>query len=79
MLDGLAPHSAPDAEPAWCDKPWTEVRREVLEEAEFRYLTAQLRETQGRVGETAKRAGMDPRSLHQKMKRYGLRKESFRG
>lgn len=78
----LSPTPAPDdikrADTDWLNRPWTEVRRQVLEEAELRYLSSLLRETAGRVGETAKRAGMDPRSLHQKLKKYGLRKESFR-
>ena len=67
----------PDA--SWTTRPWAEVRRQVLEEAEIRYLRALLETTSGRVGETAERAGMDPRSLHQKMKKYGLRKEDYRG
>ncbi len=66
----------PDA--SWPMRPWAEVRRQVLEEAEIRYLRALLEATRGRVGETAERAGMDPRSLHQKMKKYGLRKEDYR-
>jgi len=37
-----------------------------------------LRQTAGRVGETARRAGIDPRSLYTKMRRHGLRKEDFR-
>ena len=67
-----------DPDPAWLDRAWSEVRRQVLEETELRYITGILRETQGRVGETAKRAGMDPRSLHEKMRKYGLKKEAFR-
>jgi len=54
------------------------VRREVLEDAECRYLRGLLSRTGGRIGETAEQAGMDPRSLHQKMRKYGLRKEDFR-
>jgi DNA-binding NtrC family response regulator len=38
-----------------------------------------LRETGGRVGETARRAGINQRSLYEKMKQLGLRKEDFRG
>lgn len=68
----------PRADPRWLEMPWGEVRRLVLEETERSYLAGLLRETTGRVGVTAERAGMDPRSLHQKMKKYGLRKEHFR-
>jgi DNA-binding NtrC family response regulator len=73
---GVAARIGP--EPGWIDRPWREVRRQVLEESEQRYLRALLEDTGGRIGETASRAGMDPRSLHQKMKKYGLRKEDFR-
>jgi len=71
-------HATAEPDPAWLDRTWTEVRRSVIEEAEMRYLRGLLAASQGRVGETAKRAGMDPRSLHQKMRKYGLRKEDFR-
>ncbi len=63
----------------WVEKPWRQVRREILEDAERRYLAALLEATRGRIGEAARRAGMAPRSLHEKMKKYGLRKESYRG
>jgi len=42
------------------------------------YLSGLLREPRGRVGATAARAGIDPRSLYTKMKQLGLRKEEFR-
>jgi DNA-binding NtrC family response regulator len=67
-----------DPDPDWLDRPWGDVRKQVLEETELRYLRGLLQDTGGRIGETATRAGMDPRSLHQKMKKYGLRKEDFR-
>lgn len=54
------------------------VRHEAVAKAETAYLKALLAETKGRVGETAKRAGIEPRSLFEKMKRYGLKKEDFR-
>jgi DNA-binding NtrC family response regulator len=73
----FASDSSPSAD--WLDRPWTEVRRHVLDGAERRYLEGLLAATGGRIGETAERAGMDPRSLHQKMKKYGLRKEEFKG
>ncbi|NNL85272.1 MAG: sigma-54-dependent Fis family transcriptional regulator [Myxococcales bacterium] len=67
-----------DLDPGWLKRPWAEVRRQVLEETELLYLRGLLEESRGRIGETASRAGMDPRSLHQKMRKYGLRKEDFR-
>jgi len=63
---------------AWLDRPLREVRRGVVESLESAYLTSLLRETGGRVGETAERAGIQPRSLYEKMRRLGLRKEDFR-
>ena len=63
----------------WTESPWRAIRQEVLEEAEYRYLSELLGLCSGRVGEVARRAGMAPRSLFEKMRRYGLRKEDFRG
>lgn len=62
----------------WFEKPWRQVRQGILEAAERRYLVALLEATRGRIGEAARRAGMAPRSLHEKMKKHGLRKESYR-
>jgi DNA-binding NtrC family response regulator len=67
-----------DADPRWLRRPWSAVRKQVVEETELRYLRALLADTKGRIAETARRAGMDPRSLREKMKKYGLRKEEFR-
>ncbi len=62
----------------WLDKPLREARRAVLDAFEREYIVAQLRETRGRVGEAARRAGITPRSLFDKMQLYGLRKEDFK-
>lgn len=62
----------------WLDQTWSQVRRQILEEAELRYLAGILRMTHGRIGETAQRAGMDPRSVRDKMRRYKLKKEDFK-
>ncbi len=59
-------------------RPLRDVRKDAVEELERRYLHALLRITGGRVGETARRAGIVPRSLYEKMRKYGLRKEDFR-
>ena len=63
---------------SWLSRPLRDVRDEVARAAECAYLTAQLEHAKGRVGETARRCGISERALHQKMKRHGLRKESFR-
>ena len=60
------------------NKTLQEARSAVLEDFERTYLSGLLRMTNGRVGETAKRAGIQPRSLFDKMKRLGLRKEDFK-
>ena len=64
--------------PVRTDRSWHRARAEVLEAFERRYLSALLEECNGRVGEAARRARIDPRSLYDKMKRLGLRKEAFR-
>ncbi len=64
---------------AWLARPWREVKRQTLEQVERAYLTGLLQRCEGRVGLTAQQAGMEPRSLYEKMRSYGLRKEDFRG
>lgn len=61
------------------DRSWTRARSEAVGAFEREYLSALLAECGGRVGEAARRAQIDPRSLYDKMKRLGLRKEDFRG
>lgn len=63
---------------AWVERSWKEVRAALLLEGEREYLTALLRQAQGRVGEVARRAGISSRALFDKMRRHGLRKEDFR-
>lgn len=55
-----------------------EVRSELVERFERAYLGNLLRRTVGNIGETARIADIDPRTLYNKMKAYGLRKEDFR-
>jgi len=63
----------------WLEQSLPELREHVLSSVESAYLTAVLRETHGGVGQAARRAGIDPRSLYNKLKHYGLRKEDFKG
>ena len=60
------------------DQPLAALREQAIEELERAYLAALLRKNAGRVGQTAEQAGLQPRSLFEKMKRYGLRKEDFK-
>jgi DNA-binding NtrC family response regulator len=62
----------------WPHLPWRTVRQQVLEHTERRYLVEILRDSDGKIRRAAQRAGMAPRSLAEKMKKHGLRKEEFR-
>lgn len=59
-------------------KTLPEVQQVVMEMVERRYLTSVLEKTQGKINRTAQMAGIHPRGLYNKMKRYGLRKEDFK-
>jgi DNA-binding NtrC family response regulator len=74
-------HGPPRAEPIdrWLDLPLAEARREVGLTFEKDYLEAQLARAEGRVGKTAELCGITPRSLYDKLKLHGLRKERYRG
>jgi len=60
------------------DLPLADAREELLGSFERAYLDRLLRDTDGRVGETAERAGIDARTLYNKMRRYELWKEAYR-
>ena len=60
------------------DRPLPEAREAILGAFESTYLSRLLAETNGNVGATATRAGVEPRTLYNKMKLYGLRKEDFK-
>jgi DNA-binding NtrC family response regulator len=60
------------------DAPLPEARDTLLERFEREYLARLLQETGGSIGAVARRAGIDERTLYNKMRRYGLRKEAFR-
>jgi len=62
----------------WLMQPLRDARQMLLAEFERAYIAGLLEATGGKVGETADRAGIRPRSLFEKMKRLGLRKEDFR-
>ncbi|NIN71791.1 MAG: AAA domain-containing protein [Gemmatimonadetes bacterium] len=59
-------------------KPLGVARGELVTSFERAYLIRALRSTGGRVGEAARRAGIDPRTLYNKMKLYGLQKEEYK-
>jgi transcriptional regulator with PAS, ATPase and Fis domain len=89
-ISGAAPHFSGESprgkgedsnaeRKAMLKKPLKEYREEILEKYETAYLKAMLESTKGRIGRAAKLAGITPRSLFDKMKKYGLKKENFKG
>lgn len=58
--------------------PYDVARSAALSRFEIRYLSDLLVFVNGRVGEAARVSGMSPRSLYNKMRQHGLRKEDFR-
>jgi len=63
---------------AWLELDLPRFRRRILDAVEPRYLATVLTRERGRIGRAADRAGIDPRSLYDRMRRHGLRKEAFR-
>jgi DNA-binding NtrC family response regulator len=55
-----------------------DARRRGIEDIEIRYLRDLLTRYSGKIGESAKVAGISTRQLHKLMKRYGIRKEDFK-
>ena len=62
----------------WHSRSWKDVRNAVVSSCERSYFTEQLSSTSGNLDETARRAGVNPRSLYDLMKRHGMKKEDFR-
>jgi transcriptional regulator with PAS, ATPase and Fis domain len=63
---------------SWEGKTLPEVQREVMDQVELLYLKMVLEECRGRVGMAAALAGINTRSLYNKMKRLGLSKNTFK-
>ncbi|MBL8729298.1 MAG: sigma-54-dependent Fis family transcriptional regulator [Planctomycetes bacterium] len=59
--------------------PFAEAERKSQDDFERAYFTALLRESRGRLGRAAQRAGISVRTLYSKLHRLGLTKEQFRG
>ena len=60
------------------ERPLLEAKEIMIRGFEHEYLTALLRRTGGKVGAAATQAGVNVRSIHEMMKRLGLRKERFK-
>ncbi|MDY0219601.1 MAG: sigma-54 dependent transcriptional regulator [Desulfobacterium sp.] len=63
---------------AWTDRTLVQVKQEVLDSVERRYIEMVLKKTSGKVGAAAKIAGIHPRGLYGKMKKLGLDKADFK-
>jgi DNA-binding NtrC family response regulator len=61
------------------DEPLQQARDRLVEVFERQYLERLLANSHGRIGHAALRAGITPRALYEKMRRFGLRKETYRG
>ncbi len=62
----------------WMELPMQEAKRRTVEAFERAYLEHQLRTSRGVLAEAARSAGINPRTLYEKMRRLGLRKEDYR-
>ncbi|MFZ5573065.1 MAG: sigma-54 interaction domain-containing protein [Thermodesulfobacteriota bacterium] len=64
--------------PEWRYKSLPEVRDEIIDLVEHAYLKMVLAETNGHLNKAALKAGIHPRGLYEKMKKFGLSKEDYR-
>jgi DNA-binding NtrC family response regulator len=60
------------------EQPLDAARQVVVARFEREYLVRLLTRHRGNVGRTAREAGIDPRTLYNKMRQLGLRKEEFK-
>jgi len=73
-----APKLPRDDRVDWTSRPLARVLAETVEATERRYLVSVLSASRGRVGKAAEAAGISPRSMHAKMKKYGIDKKEFK-
>jgi len=76
-----APPNPPPESPlldADFERPLAEARAKLFAEFEKRYLEHALTRAKGRVGNAAREAGVNARTLYSMMRRHGIRKEDFR-
>ena len=62
----------------WLGKTLPEVQKDVMDQVERFYIEMVMKKTHGRVGQTARIAGIHPRGLYNKMKRLGLCKADYK-
>ena len=63
---------------SWFEHPLREAREHLVVQFEKAFLSNLLKQTSGRINETARRAGITTRALFDKMQRYGLKKEDYK-
>ncbi|CCK78493.1 MULTISPECIES: sigma-54 interaction domain-containing protein [Desulfobacula] len=63
---------------AWKNKTLSEAKQEILHQVEKKYLEMVLEKTGGKIGETARIAGIHPRGLYGKMKILNIDKATFK-
>jgi DNA-binding NtrC family response regulator len=74
----VAATAAPANADGWMDRPLKEFIASTVATAESNYLRRLLQSTNGSLSEAAKRAGVDRKSIYNKMKAYGLEKSEFK-
>ena len=63
---------------SWQGKTLPEVKDEIFSQVEAMYIRMVLKEARGRINQAAGIAGINTRSLFNKMKKHGIRKEDFK-
>ncbi|MDA1267100.1 MAG: hypothetical protein O2816_18630 [Planctomycetota bacterium] len=75
---GAAPDQPEEPQLDPSEQTFHGARDETVDAFERRYIQALLKRTHGRVRDAARIAGLNPRSLYEKMKKHGIQKEFFR-
>jgi DNA-binding NtrC family response regulator len=58
--------------------PLKKVKENLIDQLEQKYLSQLLKSKQGNINAVARSAQVDNKTLYEKMKRHGLRKEDFK-
>ncbi len=59
--------------------PFFKEKMKVVENFEREYFISLLTATRGRIGEAASLSGLSEKNIYEKLKKYGLKKEDFKG
>ena len=77
--DLLFPAGREDALPFSSEVPFKDAKERVVSSFEKRYLEEVLRRSGGKLTDAARAAGMDNKNFSEKMKRYGITLDDYRG